>query len=109
MVGFALIEGNTLGKDSTITERQSFQVSAGRQTVADLRFDAMLVQMTPVSQHKCCMSARFFDGFHAQDDSDPGAPSMSQHLLVWLMRISRTNWLGAVRDMALNGRPGLPG
>ena len=33
--------------------------------------------MTPLSPQKCCTSARFFDGFHARDDSDPAAPSIS--------------------------------
>jgi hypothetical protein len=43
----------------------------------DTRCDAVLAQFAPLCQHKFCIPARSFDGFHAQDDSDPAAPSMS--------------------------------
>ena len=46
-------------------------------------FDAVLGRMTPLSQQKCWY---LFDGFHAQDNSDPAAASVSQPLalLAWL-------------------------
>jgi hypothetical protein len=37
----------------------------------------VLAQIAPLSRQKCCTSARFFDAFHARDDSDPAALSMS--------------------------------
>ena len=46
----------------------------------------MLAQIAPLRQPKFCTSARFFDAFHAQDDGDPAAASVSQPLaiLAWL-------------------------
>jgi hypothetical protein len=60
----------------------------------NLRFDAVLAQITSLGRHKSCIFARYFDRFQARGDSDPAA-SMSQRLLAWLMRLSRTSAPGA--------------
>ena len=59
----------------------------------------MLAQIAPLGRQNFCTSARFFDEFHAQHDSDPAASSVSQPLvlLAWLYvyQANKLAWGGA--------------
>jgi hypothetical protein len=65
----------------------------------DVRFDAVLTQMAPLSQQKCCPSAQSLDGSDRWHDSNRAASSVSQSLvlLAWLhvYQPNKLAWGGA--------------
>ena len=70
----------------------------------DVRFVAVWAQIAPLSRQRCCTSARFFDAFHARDDSDPAARRCRSH---WsysrdYTSIRRTSWPGSARGTGVN-------
>jgi hypothetical protein len=102
------LEFKTIAEPEYRTNKRPFprsrRVSSVHQTVVNLRVDAVLAEIAPLSRQKFRTSAQFFGGFHARDDSDPAAPSMSPHMLAWLMRLSRTSGPGADPETVANAQ-----